>query len=159
MGCFSGCLMSAASDQKLFCKLCSPVCCSFDEFVEEKVISASYSSAILTPPCRWILYQLNHKGNLRIPDWVAYPFSSRSSQPGIKLASPEFQADSLPMSTCYSVQFSSVTQSCLTLCDPMDCSTPGLLDPHHLPKFAQVHVHCIGEAVTCMYLTSSHPFI
>ena len=50
MGCFSGRLMSAASDQKLFCKLCSPFCCSFDEFVEEKVISPSYSSAILTPP-------------------------------------------------------------------------------------------------------------
>ena len=50
MGCFSGCLMSTASDQKLFCKLCSPFCCSFDEFVEEKVISPSYSSAILTPP-------------------------------------------------------------------------------------------------------------
>ena len=39
MGCFSGRLMSAASDQKLFCKLCSPFCCSFDEVVEEKVIS------------------------------------------------------------------------------------------------------------------------
>ena len=49
MGCFSGRLMSTASDQKLFCKLCSPFCCSFDEFVEEKVISPSYSSAILTP--------------------------------------------------------------------------------------------------------------
>ena len=47
MGCFSGRLMSAASDQKLFCKLCSRFCCSFDEFVEEKVISPSYSSAIL----------------------------------------------------------------------------------------------------------------
>ena len=35
MGCFSGRLMSAASYQKLFCKLCSPFCCSFDEFVEE----------------------------------------------------------------------------------------------------------------------------
>ena len=50
MGCFSGRLMSVASDQKLFCKLCSPFCCSFDESVEEKVISPSYSSAILTPP-------------------------------------------------------------------------------------------------------------
>ena len=48
MGCFSGRLMSAASDQKLFCKLCSPFCCSFNEFAEEKVISPSYSSAILT---------------------------------------------------------------------------------------------------------------
>ena len=46
MGCFSGCLMSADSDQKLFCKLCSPFCCSFNEFVEEKVITPSYSSAI-----------------------------------------------------------------------------------------------------------------
>ena len=35
---------------------------------------------------------------------------------------------------------------CLTLCNPMDCSTPGLYLPHHLPKFAQVHVHCIGDA-------------
>ena len=50
MGCFSGRLMSAASDQKLFCKLRSPFCCSLDEFVEEKVISPPYSSAILTPP-------------------------------------------------------------------------------------------------------------
>ena len=49
MGCFSVRLMSAASDQK-FCKLCSLFCCSFDEFVEDKVISPSYSSAILTPP-------------------------------------------------------------------------------------------------------------
>ena len=53
MGCFSGRLMSSASDQKLFCKLSSPFCCSFDEFIEEKVISPSYSSAILTPPPRW----------------------------------------------------------------------------------------------------------
>ena len=48
MGCFSGRLMSAARDQKLFCKLCSPFCCSFNEFVEEKVITPSYSSAILS---------------------------------------------------------------------------------------------------------------
>ena len=41
----------------------------------------------------------------------------------------------------------SVTRSCLTLCDPMECSTPGLPVPHHLLKFAQVHVHCIGDAI------------
>ena len=40
--------MSAASDQKLFCEFCSPFNCSFDEFVGEKVVSLSYSSAILT---------------------------------------------------------------------------------------------------------------
>ena len=40
-----------------------------------------------------------------------------------------------------SVQFSSVTQSCLTLCNPMDCSTPGLPVHHQLPEFTQTHVH------------------
>ena len=41
----------------------------------------------------------------------------------------------------YMYQFSSVTQSCPTLCDPMDCSTPGLPVHHHLPEFTQTHVH------------------
>ena len=48
----------------------------------------------------------------------------------------------------------SVTQSCPTLCDPMDGSTPGLPVPHHLPEFAQVHLHCIGDAVQ-----PSHPLM
>ena len=39
------------------------------------------------------------------------------------------------------IQFSSVAQSCLTLCDPMDCSTPGLPVHHQLPEFTQTHVH------------------
>ena len=42
----------------------------------------------------------------------------------------------------------SVTQSCPTLCDPMDCSTPpGLPEPHHLLKFARVHIHFISDAI------------
>ena len=47
-----------------------------------------------------------------------------------------------------------VTHSCLTLHDPMDCSTPSFTLPHHLPKFAQVHVHCIGDAIEL-----SHPLM
>ena len=50
MGCFSGCLMSSATIQKLFCGIYSAFKCSFDEFVGEKVVSPSYSSAILAPP-------------------------------------------------------------------------------------------------------------
>ena len=50
MICFSGCLMSSASIQKLFCEVYSVFECSFDEFVREKVVSPSYSSAILEPP-------------------------------------------------------------------------------------------------------------
>ena len=52
MACFSGRLMSAASNQKLFCEFCSSFHCSFDEFVGEKVVSPSYSSTILTPPSK-----------------------------------------------------------------------------------------------------------
>ena len=46
MVCFSGCLMTSASDQKLFCEVFSAFNCSFNEFVGEKVVSPSYSSAI-----------------------------------------------------------------------------------------------------------------
>ena len=49
-------------------------------------------------------------------------------------------------------QFSSVTQSCPTLCDPMDCSTPGLPVHHQLPEFTQTHAHRIGDAIQ-----PSHP--
>ena len=50
MICFSGCLMSSASIQELFCGIYSALKCSFDEFVREKVFSQSYSSTILGPP-------------------------------------------------------------------------------------------------------------
>ena len=50
LGCFSGCLMSSAGIQKLFCGIYSTFRCSFDEFVGEKMFSPSYSSAILAPP-------------------------------------------------------------------------------------------------------------
>ena len=46
-----------------------------------------------------------------------------------------------------SVQYGSVTQSCLTLCDPMDCSTPGLPVHHQLPEFTQTHVHWVSDAI------------
>ena len=51
-----------------------------------------------------------------------------------------------------SVQFSSVTQSCPTLCDPMNCSTPGLPVHHQLPESTQTHVHRVGDAIQ-----PSHP--
>ena len=48
-----------------------------------------------------------------------------------------------------SVQFSSVTQLCLTLCNPMDCRMPGLPVHYRLPEFTQshVHVHWVGDAI------------
>ena len=47
--------------------------------------------------------------------------------------------------------------SCVRLCDPMDCSMPGLPVPHRLLEFAQVHAHCIGDAIQPFHpITSSH---
>ena len=47
-----------------------------------------------------------------------------------------------------SVQFShSVTQWCMTPCDPMDCGTPGFPVLHYLPEFTQTHVHWVGDAI------------
>ena len=45
------------------------------------------------------------------------------------------------------VQFSSVTQSCLTLCNPVDCSIRGLPVHHQLLEFAQTHVHWVSDAI------------
>ena len=47
----------------------------------------------------------------------------------------------------YSVQFSSIAQSCPTPCDPMDQSTPGLPVHHHLLEFTQTHVHWVSDAI------------
>ena len=48
----------------------------------------------------------------------------------------------------------SVTQSCPTLCDPTDCSTPGFSVLHNLPELGQTHVHQVGDAIQ-----SSHPLL
>ena len=48
----------------------------------------------------------------------------------------------------------SAAKSCLTLCDPMNCSMPGFLVLHYLPDFAQTHVHWVGDAIQ-----PSHPLL
>ena len=77
---------------------------------------------------------------------------------------PEFTQtnvhQSLFLVSCYlsfpfsSAQFSSVTQSCLTLWDPMDCRMPGLPVHHQLPEFTQTHVYQVCDAIQ-----PSHPVI
>ena len=59
--------------------------------------------------------------------------------------------------TFSSVQFSSVVQSCLTLCDPMDCSTPGLpvYQLHQLPEYTQTNVHWVSDAIQPAHPLSS----
>ena len=52
----------------------------------------------------------------------------------------------------WNIQFSSVAQLCPTLCDPTNSSTPGLPVHHQLPKFTQIHVHRVSDAIQ-----PSHP--
>ena len=56
------------------------------------------------------------------------------------------------MSYTWNDTISSVTQLCLTLCDPMNYSTPGFPVLHHLPEFTQTYVHQVGDAIQ-----PSHP--
>ena len=76
--------------------------------------------------------------------------------PWINLVSPTLQGGLLTTGPPGrpSVQFSSV-QLCPTLCDPMDCSTPGLPVLHQLPELAQTYVHRIGDAIQPSHLLSS----
>ena len=88
------------------------------------------------------------------PKYGRFSFSIRPSNEYSGLIS--FRIDQLTFfksdQTFSSVQFSSVAQSCLTLCDPMNRSTPGLLVHHQLPEFIQTHVHRVGDAIQ-----PSHP--
>ena len=75
--------------------------------------------------------------------WISFLFRSLQSK----------ESSSLSHALgAHSVQFSSVTQSCLTLCNPMNCSTPGLPVHHQLPEFTQTHIHQVGDAIQ-----PSHP--
>ena len=53
-----------------------------------------------------------------------------------------------------SIQFSSVTQSCPTFCDPINCRTSGLPVHHQLPEFTQTHIHRVSHAIQ-----PSHPLL
>ena len=77
--------------------------------------------------------------HIRWPNYWSFSFSSSPSDEYSGLIS-------------FNVQFSSVTQSCLTLCDPMNRNTPGLPVHHQLPEFTQTHVHRVGDAIQ-----PSHP--
>ena len=70
------------------------------------------------------------------------------------LAPQLFQAPDGLLKLFLTPQFSSVAQSCPTLCDPMDCSTPGFPVHHQPPEFTQTHVLWVGDAIQ-----PSHPLV
>jgi len=97
--------------------------------------------------------------------WSGQPFPSPGNlpNPGFEHWSPTLWAYSLPSEPLgtpssgdnyclYMTEFSSVAQSCLNLCNPMDCNTPGFSVHHQLLEDAQTHVHWVGDAIQ-----PSHP--
>ena len=91
--------------------------------------------------CRNILTQDNH-----LPIWLNY-FCLR-----VYTLLRVYMYLYIYLYTQVSVQFRSVTQLCPTLCDPMNCSTPGLPVHRQLPEFTQTHVYQVSDAIQ-----TSHP--
>ena len=93
----------------------------------------------------------------RVLEWGAISFSSVSSQPRdqtwvFRIAGRRFMVWATPDKFILNISFSSVTQSCPTLCNPMTHSTPGLPVHHQLPAFTETHAHRISDAIQ-----PSHP--
>ena len=90
-----------------------------------------------------------------LPKWMGLEYISYGSSEisaNLSIQPPVVVDSSVKHFQFSSVQFSSVTQSCPTLCDPMNCSTPGLPVHHQLLEFTQTHVHRVSDA-----FQPSHP--
>ena len=100
----------------------------------------------------------------KILEWLPCSPPGHLSNPDIKPRSSTLHVDSLPsepsgrfceFTRCSSLQIRSVAQSCPTLCDPMNRSTPGLPVHHQLPEFTEIHVHRVSDANQSSHLLSS----
>ena len=113
-------------------------------FTQSVDLNANLSQNTITEPSRFMLNQISgHPGghkNCMVThiNWHKINHQTKQWYP--------------TYATFYSVQFSSVTQSCPTLCDPMNHSMPGLPIHHQLPESTQTHVHWVGDAIQ-----PSHP--
>ena len=138
------------------------------EFMKErKKVKVTQLCLILCNPMDCTVHEILQG---RILEWVAFPFFRGYSQPryrnqvsctaGRCFTSWATREAHKPLSCLVefsgegtsSVQF---TQSCPTLCDHMDCSTPGLPVHHQLPEFTQTHVHWVGDAIQPSHSLSS----
>ena len=95
---------------------------------------------------------LDQKWNIRKRFFLENGSQKKSGIPIFVSVKIDFKPKAETRHKARSVQFSSVSQSCPTLCDPMDCSTPGLPVHHQLPESTQTHVHWISDAIQ-----PSHP--
>ena len=137
----------------MFLSLCFPILNFFiRKLVEFQSAPHSWGSILNQAPLDHInLVSLTFPTCCRAINWTF--LAPKASQVAFCLA----VGTSLSISFLYfiyisSVQFSSVTQSCPTLCNPMNCSMPGLPVHHQLLESTQTHVHWVGDAIQ-----PSHP--
>ena len=106
-------------------------------------------------------HKKNNFGYHRLPGFLSSETNTVKIKTRFSLASYNLFSQSLPGDSVVCVRVSqplcywhccSVAQSCPTLCDPMDCSTPGFPVFHCLPELAQTHVHWVDDAIQ-----PSHP--
>ena len=90
----------------------------------------------------WLIISLSLKGRETTNLWQIHLFSRRKGTHDKKIWVPSWVHV-----CCCSVQFSSVAQSCPTLCNPMNRSSPGLPVHHHLLEFTQTHAHRVSDAI------------
>ena len=93
----------------------------------------------------------------RVLEWGATAFSISEAGWRVYEGEKRLHENSLNYIINQFIQFSSVTQSCPTLCDSMDCSTPGLPVHHKLLEFTQTHVHQVSDAIQLSPLLSPSP--
>ena len=137
-------------------KKCSFIYLFYFQVVWDKRINVSFVALCLPKwrsPCNQnslnVLWMLGNDLCAWVQTWLRICVGA--------LGSPSLAGETCQLQKVFAlwyVQFSSVTQSCLTLCDPMDCSLPGFPVHHQLPELAQTHVHRVGDAIQ-----SSHPLL
>ena len=93
--------------------------------------------------------------NLRYADDFTLMAESREELKSLLLRLKESERASLKLRSWHLVPFSSVAQSCPTLCNPMNCSMPGLPVHHHFPEFTQTHIHQVDDAIQPSHSLSS----
>ena len=123
------------------CKLIQPLWTTVLRFLRKLGMKPPYFPTMPLPG----IYPEDTKieKDICIPLFIAalFPIAKTWKQRGCPLTDEWIKKLRYIYTMGYSVQFSSVTRSCPTLCDSMNCSTPGLPVHHHLPEFTQTHVH------------------
>ena len=130
---------------------------SFQKEVVKPCVAVNCSLNLLSASCWWLTPRLTRAFHL-LANCFLFDFNTPTRFHQLHLCTPKMVHFSvvpdflIQRIFCNFRMFSSVAQLCPTLCNPMNCSTPGLPVHHQLPEFTQTHVHRVSDAIQ-----PSHP--